>query len=983
LYDALGRVSAQTRPYRAYPNPEPAQWTTYEYDWQGRVKKITAPDTTSITEYFYNQSNYPGAATQNAAGQLVLARDPWGRERWARFDEQNRIVEVVEPDPADSNNTGSVYTSGLKTSYAWNTLGHLTGVTQDSQTRSFRYDALGRLTHQKLAERDATLNDNGDFIATRQTSPLRYTGGTWSDVFKYDTRSNLIQRIDARGVRINFNYFNDPLNRLIQITYDKSGVTSQLLADFPIPDAINVSSFAYLTTGDKMRLEHVYMDYGFGNEDLAYDSEGRLNSRTIFGWMQTRWEYDTLDRVKKMYYPLETGTYNVGRELVPAYDIASRLSSLNYDGTQITASNIQYNADSQTLSLNVGSAATETYTYQDKTGLLTSQQLVGAGQTHLNLTYNYTLTNDQYNNAAKTGQLTGITDLINNTRNRAYVYDPVGRLKQVKGGTNAFSASPQWQQSYTYDRYGNRQSVTMSGAVPGNVLDGIPSMTHEAASNRIAGYEYDPAGNVTRGQADNTTWQKYRYDSAGRLAQVCTDGGTPLETYSYGASNQRLRTTSHNSGGAAVSTVYYAWSGGQVIAEYDADANGNNATWRKSYISLGGRLLGTTEKTGSWNTVTRRYHHPDRLGTRIVTDANGAKVSEQVTLPFGTALDAESSGTATSRRFTSYDRSAATKLDYAVNRFYNAAQGRFTQVAPIGVSAASLEDPQTLNLYAYCGNDPINHTDPDGLFFGKLFKWIGKAFKFLFKVAAVALFVVAIILLPTMLAAGGFWLSSGAWFGWGSWFGLMGAAGAAGLAGWHNGTLGRIAGAFLTTLGKSGNFKTPSTFPSGTGVSGVSRFLAAQGTTREDFMQAAVNAALNALRDARCRDLIVGKQSKNPAGLLRYLQAKGRLQVGDIPYGQARAFTRGDGKGIFGKQSTIIFDKYIFPTGDVRNEKGYVDVLGLTTVLGASDPNIARATLILHELSHATARNDRFHTAYGGDAEKLNKEIHTVCFGGK
>jgi hypothetical protein len=42
------------------------------------------------------------------------------------------------------------------------------------------------------------------------------------------------------------------------------------------------------------------------------------------------------------------------------------------------------------------------------------------------------------------------------------------------------------------------------------------------------------------------------------------------------------------------------------------------------------------------------------------------------------------------------------------------------------MSASSLGDPQSLNLYAYCGNDPINHTDPDGLFFKKLFKWVGK-----------------------------------------------------------------------------------------------------------------------------------------------------------------------------------------------------------------------------------------------------------------
>jgi hypothetical protein len=89
-------------------------------------------------------------------------------------------------------------------------------------------------------------------------------------------------------------------------------------------------------------------------------------------------------------------------------------------------------------------------------------------------------------------------------------------------------------------------------------------------------------------------------------------------------------------------------------------------------------LLSTTTPSGQ-SSETIQYHHPDRLGTRLITNANDTTVQEQVTLPFGTALESESTGSS-NRRFTSYDRSNVTGLDYAVNRTYDSQQGRFTQV---------------------------------------------------------------------------------------------------------------------------------------------------------------------------------------------------------------------------------------------------------------------------------------------------------------
>src|SRR5690606_16150465 len=112
------------------------------------------------------------------------------------------------------------------------------------------------------------------------------------------------------------------------------------------------------------------------------------------------------------------------------------------------------------------------------------------------------------------------------------------------------------------------------------------------------------------------------------------------------------------------------------------------------------RLLSMLTPNGSGG-ESSEYHHPDRLGTRIITNPLTGGWSEQVTLPFGNALGAESSGTPGKRRFTSYERSDTTQLDYAVNRQYDSQQGRFTTVDPIGMNSVDPANPQTLNLFAY------------------------------------------------------------------------------------------------------------------------------------------------------------------------------------------------------------------------------------------------------------------------------------------
>jgi RHS repeat-associated protein len=208
------------------------------------------------------------------------------------------------------------------------------------------------------------------------------------------------------------------------------------------------------------------------------------------------------------------------------------------------------------------------------------------------------------------------------------------------------------------------------------------------------------------------TSQRFQDDAANRLVKVKADNNqTVIATYTYGDSNERLIL---EEGGVR---TYYARNGKM---EYTESGSSTTPQWSKSYIYLGARLLSTLTPNGAGGEFIQ-YHHPDRLGTRLVTNAQNTTYFEQQTLPFGTALN-ESPPTggvtgSTNKRFTTYDRSAITGLDYALNRHYDPQQGRFTQVDPIGMKSTSLGSPQTMNLYAYRTNDPINHTDPSGLGF--------------------------------------------------------------------------------------------------------------------------------------------------------------------------------------------------------------------------------------------------------------------------
>jgi RHS repeat-associated protein len=233
-------------------------------------------------------------------------------------------------------------------------------------------------------------------------------------------------------------------------------------------------------------------------------------------------------------------------------------------------------------------------------------------------------------------------------------------------------------QSYSYDSFGNMVSS-------GNYTF-VQAYT---AANQLSGWRYDDAGNLLSDGLGNT----YTYDA---LGQITSDGGT---SYVYDPSGDRVAKI----GSIETDTMYF---GGRPIATISSAGN-----WDIIYGPTG--ML--VEVPGT-HTASPIYRMTDHLGSSVGTLlASGAVGAIQDLAPFGQLFSGNDND---SFQFTGKERDTESGNDYFGARYYGSSMGRFlspdwsAQAEPIPYG--KLDDPQSLNLYAYVGNNPLSNIDPDG-----------------------------------------------------------------------------------------------------------------------------------------------------------------------------------------------------------------------------------------------------------------------------
>lgn len=296
---------------------------------------------------------------------------------------------------------------------------------------------------------------------------------------------------------------------------------------------------------------------------------------------------------------------------------------------------------------------------------------------------------------------------------RTYTYDTSNRLVRTKV-ENRRNAAASYETSYTYDAVGNRLTETTSTnnqtettKYTYNSLNQLTNgETKKSDGTQVARkeYKYDANGNQIQ-EIENVEKKEIVniYDAAGRLAVTTKkeQGKVTLEQNNlYNGSGARIKKTENGA------ETNYFYSQGGVL--YTTDKSGKGTSLNLQGISGNIIATGRKEKEGEGY----YYYHKDPAGSITnLRNAEGKSVVSYQYTDFGeTSIYGDKDFyNEICYNETIYDKN--TGLYYLSARYYNPEDGRF--ISRDSYRGDSM-NPNTLHLYSYCANNPVNYEDPDG-----------------------------------------------------------------------------------------------------------------------------------------------------------------------------------------------------------------------------------------------------------------------------
>ncbi len=603
------------------------------------------------------------------------------------YDARGRVDTVTSYDKSEGvtrTNTVTYAYSGLTT----------TVTDPDGKSKSEVKDFLGRVVKvieygdQEDYETLYEYNNAGDLKKVTDTlgnetsnaydtlGRKRYMNdpdmGVWH--YGYDDNGNLASQTDAEDQTIAFTY--DVLDR---VTIKQYTNTDDLDVYYAYDQATNGVGMLYKvekkTTPPEVPMTEAATTYD------AYDSMGQATqvTRSIDGIADqtTSYAYDRAGRLESIVYPDSSEahhTYHSGTSLLSEVTNAS--------GTVVYATISDYTPSGKIGYLQDGSGADTTYIYEPFAERLTGIRTVLTDNPETPVVQNKSYV---YSGA---GDIVEITDNLKGLTS-TYEYDALHRLKNESYSDPALAD--------TFKPVAIVPDYTGTGpvhAVKRATVNGtLYTYTYDGNGNMTQGWDYSDPEDVARRDftynADNMPDQITRTDSAENTTTVA---------YTYDGEGGRVKKVVNGT-----SSTYY------VNGLFEIKPSGN-----VKYIFAGNLRVAMVDYSGTY------YFQKDHLGsTAAITKLSGSisVVHDEnlgAYLPFG-GQRGETSITKTNYAFTDQERDPESGLYNYGARLYDPVVGMF--ITPDSI-VQNPYDPQTLNRYSYCRNNPLVYVDPSGHLFG-------------------------------------------------------------------------------------------------------------------------------------------------------------------------------------------------------------------------------------------------------------------------
>jgi len=614
-YSNPNSYTVTSNPYRAASSGAAGSettmgWSRSKADSGGRLIETESFSGASLPFPWGSNTSSTGIVYTAYDANSTTVQDQASKQRRSLIDGLGRLVRVDEPT---TSGLGNISSPNQPTSYSYDVLDNLTQVAQGTQTRTFVYDSLKRLT-------SATNPENGT---------MNYT---------YDNNSNLKTKQDARSITTTYTY--DALNR---VTFKDYSDTT--------PD-VSYSYDPAITYG-KGKLSQVSNGIST-TEYLQFDALGRIKqSKQTTVVNSTNYAY-TMSYAYNLAGGMTSETYPSNRVVLTEYDAAGRIAgvqnqatSLYYVGaTSTDATNrLQYTSHGAVSVMKLGNSKWEHTNFN--TRLQPTQIGLGTSSTNsslLQLDYTYGTTTNN-GNVLTQRILVSLLDVT-----QFYTYDEVNRLKTAEEKQTS-TQTQIWKQAFTFDRYGNRNFDVANTTA--NVLGANPTINQ--SNNRFnigQSYSYDVAGNVTQ-EPSAPTNKGYTYDAENH--QLTFTFNSQTTNYSYDGEGRRVKKA--NPDGTTIVYVYNAI--GEMLAEYSTGSPSGTGT---SYFTQD-HLGSTRVLTKSDGTVRARY---DFL-----------PFGEDISASIGNRNNAGYLTDTTKQKFTGHERDQESGLDFAQARYCSSGTGRF------------------------------------------------------------------------------------------------------------------------------------------------------------------------------------------------------------------------------------------------------------------------------------------------------------------